>query len=109
MTNRKRHRVCGRGNLEFLESDNDKVLAYLREGEDEMILVVANLTGDPCVVELDLIRFEGLRPIDTVGTLTLTTIGKHPYPLRLGPNASYRLCIDGAETATTSRTWSSVE
>jgi len=41
---RKRHRAFGRGSLTFLEPANHRVLAFVREYEDERLLVVANLS-----------------------------------------------------------------
>ena len=41
---RKQHKAFGRGTLSFLYPRNRKVLAYLREHEDESILCVANLS-----------------------------------------------------------------
>src|SRR5665811_431116 len=56
---RQRHPVFGRGGIEFLSHDNEQVLAYLREGEGETILVVGNLSRHAQFVELDLSRFAG--------------------------------------------------
>ena len=53
---RKRFRCFGRGTLEFLAPDNPKVLAFLRRYEDEIVLVVANLSRFAQHVELDLAR-----------------------------------------------------
>ncbi len=41
---RRKHRAFGRGTLRFLFPGNRKILAYLREYEDEHILCVANLS-----------------------------------------------------------------
>src|SRR3974377_998352 len=41
---RKLFRVFGRGTLKFLEPENRKVLAYLRQYEDESVLCIANLS-----------------------------------------------------------------
>jgi maltose alpha-D-glucosyltransferase/alpha-amylase len=41
---RKRYRAFGRGSFELLQSDNPKVLAFIRRYEQERILVVANLS-----------------------------------------------------------------
>ena len=41
---RKQFRAFGRGILEFLYPSNRKVLAFIRQYEDEKILVVANLS-----------------------------------------------------------------
>jgi maltose alpha-D-glucosyltransferase/alpha-amylase len=41
---RRRYRALGRGALRFLYPENQKVLAYLRESDGEVILCVANLS-----------------------------------------------------------------
>ena len=56
---RKNFKAFSRGSLEFLHPENSKVLAFLREHEDETILVVVNLSRFSQAVELDLSRFAG--------------------------------------------------
>ncbi len=51
----------GRGTLTFLRPGNRKILAYLREYDDEIILCVANLARSAQPVELDLARVQGPR------------------------------------------------
>ena len=91
---RQRHPVFGRGDIEFLAPENEQVLSYLREGEDETILVVANLSRDSQFVELDLGRFAGQHPIEMQGLNEFPIIGAAPYPLSLGPYGFYWLSFD---------------
>jgi maltose alpha-D-glucosyltransferase/alpha-amylase len=91
---RQRHPVFGRGGIEFLAPENEQVLSYLREGEDETILVVANLSRDSQFVELDLGRFAGRHPIEMQGLNEFPIIGAAPYPLSLGPYGFYWLSFD---------------
>ena len=51
---RKQYRAFGRGSIQFLHPDNRKVLAFVRQYENEQILVVANLSRYPQYAELDL-------------------------------------------------------
>ncbi len=51
---RRAHPVFGRGTLEFLNPDNRRVVAYLREHEGVSVLCVANLSRFAQYVELDL-------------------------------------------------------
>ncbi|MGI9529614.1 MAG: alpha-glucosidase C-terminal domain-containing protein, partial [Acidimicrobiia bacterium] len=94
---RQRHPVFGRGAIEFLSPDNEQVLAYLREGEGETILIVANLSHHAQFVELELDRFAGLEPIEMLGRTDFPAIGDHGYPLSLGPYGFYWLSIEGAD------------
>ena len=57
---RKRHKVFGRGSLEFLYPDNHKVLAFVRRYGEECLLVVANLSRFVQYAELDLSAFKGM-------------------------------------------------
>jgi maltose alpha-D-glucosyltransferase / alpha-amylase len=80
---RKAHRAFGRGTLEFLHPGNRKVIAYLREHEDEAILCVANLSRSAQPVELDLSRFRGMVPVELLGNSSFPPLGDLPYFLTL--------------------------
>ena len=95
---RQRHPVFGRGSIEFLSPDNEQVLAYLRDGESETILVVANLSRHSQFVELDLSRFVGRRPTEMLGRTEFPMIGDIPYLLSVGPYGFYWFSIDGLGT-----------
>ncbi len=89
LTVRKRHKSFGRGTLRFLYPGNRKVLAYLREFEDETILCVCNVSRVIQAVELDLSIFAGRIPVDLSGGSTFPPIGQLPYLLTLPPFAFY--------------------
>ena len=89
LTVRKRHKAFGRGTLRFLYPGNRKVLAYLREFEDETILCVCNLSRVIQAVELDLSSFVGRIPVDLTGGSTFPPIGQLTYLLTLPPFAFY--------------------
>ncbi len=42
---RKHHKVFGRGSIEILYSDNPKVFAFIRQYEEERVLMAVNLPG----------------------------------------------------------------
>ena len=83
---RRAHPVFGRGTLEFLNPENRRVLAYLREHEGTTILCVANLSRFAQYVELDLSRFNGREPVELIGRVHFPRIGELPYLLTLGPH-----------------------
>lgn len=93
---RKAHRAFGRGTLSFLRPGNRKILAYLREHADEMILCVANLARAPQAVELDLSLFKGRVPVELMGRSKFPPIGELPYLLTLSGHGFYafRLAAD---------------
>ncbi|MGQ0563165.1 MAG: maltose alpha-D-glucosyltransferase, partial [Gemmatimonadota bacterium] len=86
---RKSYKAFGRGSLEFLYPDNRKVLAFLREYEDETILVVVNLSRLVQFIDLDLSRFDGMMPVELFGRTEFPQIGTKPFFLTLGPHSFY--------------------
>lgn len=82
---RKRFKAFGRGTIEFLNTSNPKVLAFIRQYGDESILVVVNLSRFSQVVELDLSRFSGYIPQEVFSGNRFPPIKKEsPYVLTLG-------------------------
>ncbi|HEX9824118.1 MAG TPA: putative maltokinase, partial [Actinomycetota bacterium] len=94
MALRNRHHAFGRGAITMLYPGNRKVLAFLREHEDERILVVANLSRHAQYVELDLSAFEGATPVELFGATDFPSIGELPYLLTLGPHAFYWFALE---------------
>src|ERR1700723_2299430 len=82
---RKLFSVFGRGNIEFLNPSNRKVLAYLRTYGEEQVLCVANLSRFAQPVDLDLSKLEGMVPIEMLGDVEFPSIGRQPYRLTLAP------------------------
>ena len=79
----KQHSAFGLGTLKFLYPGNRKVLAYLREHEQDALLCVANLSRAAQAVELDLSRFKGRVPVELLGRTPFPPIGDLPYLLTL--------------------------
>ncbi len=82
---RKLFQVFGRGTLTFLNPENRKVLAYIREYDNERVLCVANLSRFAQPVELDLEKYAGMSPVEMLGYVQFPIIRKQCYPLTLGP------------------------
>src|SRR6202451_2393852 len=82
---RKLFSVFGRGNIEFLNPTNRKVLAYLRTYGEEQVLCVANLSRFAQPVDLDLSKLEGMVPIEMLGYVEFPSIERQPYRLTLAP------------------------
>jgi maltose alpha-D-glucosyltransferase/alpha-amylase len=89
LTVRRSHAAFGRGALRFLYPKNRKVLAYLREHQDETILCVANVSRTPQAVELDLSEFTGRVPIELNGGSVFPPVGQFSYLLTLPPYGFY--------------------
>jgi maltose alpha-D-glucosyltransferase/alpha-amylase len=94
---RKRYPVLGTGTIEFLQPENRKVLAFLRESEGERLLVVANLSRFVQSAELELERFAGLAPVEVFGQTRLPTITEDPYFLTLAPHTFYWFSLETRE------------
>ncbi len=86
---RKRYRAFGRGSLEFLQPENRKVLCFVRRYEEEIILVIANLSRFVQGVELDLSEFRGMNPVEMFGQVEFPVVGDAPYFITLGPHSFY--------------------
>jgi maltose alpha-D-glucosyltransferase/alpha-amylase len=93
---RKRHRVFGRGSIQFVRSENPSVLAFVRSDENEHLLVVANLSRFAQFVELDLSGFRGRTPLELFGHNSFPAIGELPYLVTLGPYAFYWFALEEA-------------
>jgi len=81
---RKRFRAFGRGEIEFIGSDNPKVISFIRRYQDETVLVVINLSRFAQVVELDLLPYEGYEIEELFGQNRFLAIENRPYVLTLG-------------------------
>jgi maltose alpha-D-glucosyltransferase/alpha-amylase len=86
---RKLFPVLGVGTLRFLEPENTRVLAYLREDRADVILCVANLSRKVQPVQLDLAAFTGYIPVEILGYTEFPLIGEQPYFLTLAPYGFY--------------------
>lgn len=77
--------------MAFLQSANDKVLAYVRRHENVVLLLVHNLAGSAQSVELDLKEFAGSMPIELLGESPFPQVTDRPYALTLAPYGYYWL------------------
>ena len=99
---RKRTPVLGTGEIKFLNPSNAKVLAFLRTGPDQQVVVIANLSRFAQPVELDLSEYVGATPIEMFGNVRFQTVPKDgKVVLALGPHSFYWLTLEptGATTS----------
>jgi len=103
---RGQHKAFGRGSIKFLHPQNRKVLAYLRQYEDETILCVANVARTAQAVELDLAEFAGRAPVELSGGISFPLVGQLTYLLTLPPYGFYwfKLSAEAAPPAWSSAT-----
>jgi maltose alpha-D-glucosyltransferase/alpha-amylase len=86
---RGRGMVFGRGLMRLLYPGNRKILAYLREFEDCVVLCVFNLSRMAQAVELDLSSHIGRTPVEMLGGSSFPPIGQLPYMLTIPPYGFY--------------------
>ncbi|MCA9832533.1 MAG: maltose alpha-D-glucosyltransferase [Thermomicrobiales bacterium] len=86
---RRRHKAFGRGSLRFLHPENQKILVYLREYQDEILLCAVNLSRFVQAAEIDLSEFEGYQPVELIGETRFPTIGELPYFMTFGAHNFY--------------------
>jgi maltose alpha-D-glucosyltransferase/alpha-amylase len=101
---RKRYKAFGRGTLEFLFPDNSRVLAFIRRYQDEIILVVANLSRFVQFATINLSEFKGVTPVEVFGRTTFPIIEESPYLLTLGAHSFYWFALSIKTTAAEART-----
>ncbi len=98
---RKRFQAFGRGTIEFLVADNPKVLAFIRRFEDEIILVVVNLSRFVQFVQFDLQQYAGMRPVEIFSQTEFPALSdQEPFSLSLGRHDYYWLQLQSAAAAT---------
>jgi maltose alpha-D-glucosyltransferase/alpha-amylase len=95
---RKRFTAFGRGTTRFLNPSNSRVLAFIRQHNEECVLVVANLSRFSQCVELDLATYKGSMPVEVFGKTRFPAVGEDPYPLTLGPHGFYWFALERAGT-----------
>ncbi len=86
---RRRSQAFGRGTIEFLHPENRKVLVFLRQYGDDVVLVACNLAKSAEPVLLDLRRFAGYVPLEMWSERPFPAIGELPYMLTFGPHGYY--------------------
>ena len=86
---RGRYRAFGRGSFEPLQSNNRRVLAFLRRHDDEVILCVNNLARHAQYAELDLSEFDGWSPMELWSGQAFPAISTQPYLLTMSGREFY--------------------
>ncbi|MBJ6727806.1 maltose alpha-D-glucosyltransferase [Geomesophilobacter sediminis] len=97
---RKRYKAFGWGTLEMVPLENPKILALARRFEDQLILVVINLSRFPQFVEINNPRLTGYVPEEMLGHTRFPAIKESPYVIIFGPYDYYLLLMRPAEDLT---------
>ncbi|MFY9326929.1 MAG: maltose alpha-D-glucosyltransferase [Georgfuchsia sp.] len=89
-------KAFGRGSFTMLHPGNRKVLAFVREYDDDVILCVANVSRIAQPVELELGSYKGRVPVEMMGRNAFPPVGDLPYLLTLPAHGFFwfRLAMD---------------
>lgn len=87
------------GSLTFLNADNTRVMAFLREAQGETVLVTINLSAYAQSARIDLTGHAGCEPVELAGGAVFPRIEDRPYPVMLGPHESYWLRLTAVQGA----------
>ncbi len=86
---RKRFKAFGRGTIQFLEPSNNKVLAFVREYENESILVVVNLSRYAQAATVEMKEYKDIIPVEIFSQNKFPEITNQPYTFTLNPYGYY--------------------
>lgn len=84
---RKKYKAFSRGEMKFINIENPKVLAFTRSYEDEIILVVVNLSKYTQSAQLELADYKGFLPMEVFSRNKFPAIKEDGnYFFTLGPH-----------------------
>lgn len=98
LSKRREYKVFGRGSLTWLYPENGCVLAFIREYEDEKVLVVVNLSRHAQSVSLDLSPYQGMKLREVFGRTHFNDITQGPYQITLAGHGYYWMQLESTET-----------
>lgn len=85
---RKKYKAFSRGDMKFINVDNPKVLAFTRTFDDEIMLVIVNLSRYPQPAELDLADYKGYQLTEVFSRNKFPSVKEGaPYFFTLDPYA----------------------
>ncbi len=80
--------------MKFLPCENRRVVAYVREYQDQLVLIVNNLSAFAQPAALDLRPYQGRVPVELLGNHEFPPIGEQPYFLSLSPHSFFWFRLD---------------
>ena len=83
---RQRSQAFSRGTMEMLPVQNQRVLAFVRQYGDEIILCVNNLSRYAQPVQVDMRRWAGWTPVELYSDQPWPKVGELPFLITLGPH-----------------------
>jgi maltose alpha-D-glucosyltransferase / alpha-amylase len=95
---RKRFKAFSNGDIKFLMPENPKVLCFLRQYKDEIVLVIINLSRFSQYVSLDLREYEGVNPKELFSQNDFPVIKEKPYTITVGPHGHFWFLLEKPRT-----------
>ena len=86
---RKKYHAFSRGRIQFIKSNNPKVIVFIREYLNEIILVVANLSKSAQYVKLDLTQYSGWIVQELFSQIKFPSISDTPYMVSFGSHGYF--------------------
>lgn len=94
---RKRLNVFGRGDLQFIDSTNSKVLCFSRSYEKQRIIVVVNLSQFSQATTLDLKAFKDCDITEVFSQNRFMSVTEGEYSITIGPYGYFWFQADATE------------
>ena len=91
---RKRFKAFSYGTTQFMTTENRKVLVFFRQYQEELIMIVTNLSRFPQYVELDLKQYTGYSLIEMFSGERFPAVGELPYFITLGAYGYYWFSLE---------------
>jgi maltose alpha-D-glucosyltransferase/alpha-amylase len=101
---RKQFAAFGRGAMQFLPSDNNKVLTFLRTWQQENILVAANLSRQPQAVHIQIPDHVGYQVREVFSDNAFPPATEQPYLVTLPPHSFYWFALEPPPEITLAQT-----
>ncbi len=94
---RRRLNLFGRGDIQFINTSNAKVLCYARTWKDQRLIAVANLSQFSQAVTLDLTAFKDADITEVFSQNRFMNVAEGNYAITLGPYGYYWFQVDAPE------------
>jgi maltose alpha-D-glucosyltransferase / alpha-amylase len=94
---RKRLNVFSRGEMKFIETDNNKILCFARTYEKQTIVMVGNLSQFSQAVTLDLKAYKNCEVTEVFSQNRFMGVGKGEYAITVGPYGYFWFQLDVAD------------
>jgi maltose alpha-D-glucosyltransferase/alpha-amylase len=93
---RKRLNLFGRGEIKFIETNNNKILCFVRSLDNHHVVVVANLSQFSQAAKLNLSDYRGCDVTEVFSQNRFPGVENTEYPITIGPYGYYWFQLDSS-------------